>query len=374
MNSYKGWLMDKQNSIRDEIRKIERNHEVLRTILAIAIALIIILILVFFVSSEPLKAVEQLFLGPLSSVRRFGTVIETMIPLTFTGLAISITFSSNRFNLISDSTFQFGGILAIYIALTSPFGPVPTIILILLASALVGGLFGLVPAYLHEKFNADVLVNSLMLNYVIGHFANYILNNIVRDPQSAALQSYPLPEGVNLGQLVPKTRIHAGLIIVLVIVVIAYIVVKKTKWGYKLRVTGENEHFAKYSGVNVAMVTIIAQVIGAGIAGLGGAVEMLGIYDTYMWTASPGYGFDGVIIATLARNNPAMVPVAAFFLAYIRAGADIMNRSTDVPAEIVSIVQAVIIILIAAQAFLSKWKQRRIIKASQAYDEAKEVA
>lgn len=365
--------MDNQVKVRDEIRKIERNFEFMRTALAILIALVIILVLVFFVSDDPLDAVEQLFLGPLSSLRRFGTVIETMIPLTFTGLAISITFSSNRFNLISDSTFQFGGIVAIFIALTSPFSPLVTIIMILIASAIVGGALGFVPAYLQERFNANVLVNSLMLNYVIGHLANYILNNVVRDPQSSALQSYPLPEGVNLGELVPRTRIHAGLIIVLVIVVIAYIVIKKTRWGYKLRVTGQNESFAKYSGINVPMVTILAQVVGAGIAGLGGAVEILGIYDTYMWTASPGYGFDGVIIATLARNNPAFVPLAAFFLAYIRTGADIMNRSTDVPAEIVSIVQAVIIILIAAQAFLSNWKQKRIIKVSQKYD-TKEVA
>lgn len=365
--------MDNQVKVRDEIRKIERNFEFMRTALAILIALVIILVLVFFVSDDPLDAVNQLFLGPLSSLRRFGTVIETMIPLTFTGLAISITFSSNRFNMISDSTFQFGGIVAIFIALTSPFNPLVTIIMILIASAIVGGAIGFIPAYLQERFNANVLVNSLMLNYVIGHLANYVLNNVVRDPQSSALQSYPLPEGVNLGELVPRTRIHAGIIIVLVIVVIAYIVMKKTRWGYKLRVTGQNESFAKYSGINVPMITILAQVVGAGIAGLGGAVEILGIYDTYMWTASPNYGFDGVIIATLARNNPAFVPLAAFFLAYIRTGADIMNRSTDVPAEIVSIVQAVIIILIAAQAFLSNWKQKRIIKVSQKYD-TEEVA
>ncbi len=357
--------MNQKNSVRSEIRKIERQFEVLRTILAIAISLIIILLLVVFVSDEPINVVYNLFVGPLTSLRRFGSVIEIMIPLTFTGLAIAITFSANRFNLISESSFHFGAVLAAYIGIFSPFPPLVTILLILLSSIVVGGALGWVPAMLEEKFNASVLVNSLMLNYVISHFANYILNNVIRDTSSSAIQSLPLPEGVDLGQLIPKTRIHWGIVIVLLIVLISYIVMYKTRWGYSLKAVGLNENFARYAGINVGIVTVLAQVIGSAIAGLGGAVEMLGIYDNYLWTSSPGYGFDGVIIATLARNNPAYVPLAAFFLAYIRAGADIMNRSTDVPAEIVSVVQAIIIVLIASQAFLSKWKQNRIIKVSK---------
>lgn len=357
--------VNQKNTVRSKIRQIDRQFEVLRTILAIAISLVIILLLVVFVSEEPFQVVYNLFVGPLTSLRRFGSVIEIMIPLTFTGLAIAITFSANRFNLISESSFHFGAVVAAYIGIFSPFPPLVTILLILLSSSIIGGILGWAPAILEEKFNASVLVNSLMLNYVVSHFANYILNNVIRDPSSSAIQSLPLPEGVNLGQLVPKTRIHWGIVIVLVIVVLAYIVMYKTRWGYSLKAVGLNENFARYAGINVGLVTILAQVFGSAIAGLGGAVEMLGIYDNYLYTTSPGYGFDGVIIATLARNNPAYVPLAAFFLAYIRAGADIMNRSTDVPAEIVSVVQAIIIILIASQAFLSNWKQKRVIKVTQ---------
>ena len=354
-----------KTNVRDKIRKIEGRFEILRTVLAIAISLIVILALVFFVSDEPLNVVYNLFVGPLTSIRRFGSVIEIMIPLMFTGLAIAITFSANRFNLISESSFHFGAVTAAYIGVFIPFSAPVTILLILLSSILIGGLLGYIPALLEEKFNASVLVNSLMLNYVISHFANYILNNVIRDRSSSAIQSLPMPEGVNLGELVSRTRIHWGLIIALVIVFLAYIIIDKTRWGYSLKAVGRNENFARYAGINVGVVTILAQVVGSSIAGLGGAVEMLGIYDHYLWTSSPGYGFDGVIIAALARNKPKYIPLAAFFLAYIRAGADIMNRSTDVPAEIVSVIQAIIIVLIASQAFLSKWKQKQIIKVSQ---------
>jgi simple sugar transport system permease protein len=204
-----------------------------------------------------------------------------------------------------------------------------------------------------------------MQNYIVAFFVQYLLNYVVRDPDSYAIQSYALPEDVSLFRFIPGTRIHVGLILLLVVVVIAYIILYRTKWGYILRVTGLNEKFAKYSGVKVAFVIIIAQVLGTAIAGLGGAVEMFGIYNTFKFAASPGYGWDGIIVATLAKLNPAFVPVAALFIAYIRVGADVLNRSTNIPPEIVSIVQAIIILFIAAKAFMKAAKEKKIVEKSR---------
>lgn len=353
------------NDVRKRIKHIENRFEFLRTLLSVTIALTIVLIVVALISDNPFHAVEQLLLGPITSVRRFANVIELMIPLTFTGLAITVTFKTKRFNMIADSSFYLGAMTACMIGLFSPLPPLLTVFLALLAGVLVGALLGAIPAVLNHKFGASELVTSLMLNYVIGYFVKYLFNNVVRDTYSASLQSLPLPDGVDLGGLLPGTRIHWGLILAVVLVVITYLVVYKTQWGYALRTTGLNEKFARYSGIKVGSVIIAAQVIGSALASLGGSVEMLGIYSTFKWADTPGYGFDGVIIATLARNNPLYVPLSAFFLAYIRTGADILNRSTDIPAEIISVVQATIILLIAAKAFLNKWKQRQIVKVSQ---------
>lgn len=354
-----------QNDVRRQIRRIDARFEILRTFLAVGIALAIVLVIVTFVSDTPFFAIQQLLTGPLTSVRRFSNVIELMIPLTFTGIAITITFKTHRFNLISDSAFYLGAMIAVILGVNFNAPPLVTIGIIFLVAFIVGGLLGFTPAILRNKFGANELVTSLMLNYVVGYFVNYLFNNVVRDTYSPSLQSLPLPEGVNLGTLMRGTRLHWGLFIALFISVLAYIIIYKTKWGYALRATGLNERFAKYSGMNVTLIIIGAQVIGAAVAGLGGAVEMLGVYNTFRWSVSPGYGFDGVIIATLARNNPLYVPISAFFLAYIRVGADILNRVTDIPAEIISVVQATIILLIAAQAFLSTWKQREIVKVSE---------
>lgn len=352
--------------VRSRVQKIERRFDLYRTGLAVLIALVIVLAIIALISTQPLEAIQLLLYGPLTSLRRFGNVIELMIPLIFTGLAITLTFKTNRFNLIAEGTFFLGAMLAAIVAIFSPWPFAINLLLIMVGTFVIGGAIGFIPAILNFKFGASELVTSLMLNYILGYGVNYLMNYVVRDPRSSNLQSYRIQSGQSLPNIVDGTRIHAGLFLALVLVLLVYLLIYKTPWGFALRTTGLNEKFSRYVGVNVVGVIIMAQVIGAGIAGLGGAVEMLGIYNTFRWTASPGYGFDGVIIATLARNNPLYVPLAAFFLAYIRIGADILNRSTDIPAEIIAVVQATIILLIAAQAFLSHWKQAAIVKAAQA--------
>lgn len=359
--------------MRREVKKIESRFEILRTILSLVIALAIVLVIVAFVSKEPLEAIKTLLLGPLSSVRRFADVVQLMIPLSFCGLAITMVFKTKRYNLSADSAFFMGLMVATIVGCFSPFPPFITIILALVLGYLVGCLIGFIPAILGEKFYTDPLVISLMLNYVVGFFVNYLFNYVVRDPYKANMQSLPLQKGVNLGALVPKTRIHYGLFIMIACVVICYIILYKTKKGYAVRMTGENEKFARYVSIPVGSVIVGAQTLGTGLAGLGGAVEMIGAYTTFKWQMSPAYGFDGVILATLARNNPLGVPFAAFFLAYIRVGADILNRTSDIPAEIVSVVQATVILLIAAQAFLSRWKQRAIVKKADELNRAAEA-
>lgn len=358
---------------KSEAVKLQTRFEILRTFMAIAVALGIVLVLVFFVSDEPFEAMFALLFGPLTSVKRFANVIEMMIPLTFTGLAIAIVFKTKRYNLAADSAFFIGSLVALLVGLFLKTPPVVTVIIALIAAFIVGGIVGYIPAVIRSKFGADELVTSLMLNYVVGFFVNYIFNYYVRDPQKSSLQSYPLPNGVGLPVIVPGTRIHLGFVIMIVLVIVTWFVMYRTKWGYELRATGSNEKFAKYSGIKVGFVVIAAQVIGTAIAGIGGAVEMLGIHRTFRWTSSPGYGFDGVIMATLARGNPALIPFAAFFLAYVRVGADILNRTTSLPAEIVAIIQATIILLVAAQAFLGKMRHRSIVKQTGALEKGGEA-
>ena len=135
-----------------------------------------------------------------------------------------------------------------------------------------------------------------------------------------------------------------------------------------------NQSFAKYSGIKVNSVILSCQLIGGFIAGAGGAVEVLGMYERFQYSSLTSHGFDGILIAILAKYNPLMVPISALFLAYIRVGADIMARMTDVTVEIVYIIQAVIIIFVASEHFLSKWKHRKMFNSAENSSITEEVS
>ncbi len=160
----------------------------------------------------------------------------------------------------------------------------------------------------------------------------------------------------------PGTNFHVGYLIAIAAVIALYILVYKTKFGYEVRISGSNPEFAKYSGIRTSRVIIMTQIIAGAVAGLGGAVEQMGMYQRFNWQDSPSYAWDGVIIAILSGNNPKMVPFAAFFLAYIRVGADLMSRRSDVQNELVSIIQAVLILFVTAERFMAGCEQREEAK------------
>jgi len=346
----------------DKAKKIDMLFEVLRTALSLLIAMVLVVIIIFFVSGRPLEALEMLFIGPFTTARRIGNIVELAIPLTFTGLGLTLIFRAKQINLAVDSGFHGGAMACTLVGLYLNAPPVVVITLGLLAGAVTGGVLGAIPAVIKEKVGASELVTSLMLNFVVGFVVLFLLTNVVRSSTAMALQSENLPPDVTLPGIISGTRIHLGMIFALVCVALVSIFMFRTKWGYALRMTGSNREFAHYSGMPVRKIVVWTQIAGCAIAGFGGAVELLGMFNAFRWVQSAGFGFDAIIVAVLAKLNPAMVPVTALFLAYLRVGADILNRSGDVPFEIVSVVQATIIILIAATGFLRKLKQRTLEK------------
>ena len=129
--------------------------------------------------------------------------------------------------------------------------------------------------------------------------------------------------------------------------------------------TGNNAKFASYSGIKVAKVILMVHMVAGAIAGAGGIIECIGLHKRFEWTALPGYGFDGAMIAMLAGNNPIGVIGAAFFVSYLRIGADLVNRASDIPTEMIAILQSIIILLISAERFLHKYRQRWIEKGEK---------
>lgn len=339
-----------------------KRFEIVRMFFAIVIALLVSFGIIFLVSDQPLTAIYTLITGPFKSKRNFANVIEAMIPLMFTGTGVCIMFSANQINLAGEGAFHLGGLVAAVVALKFglPAGISPVVAILL--SGLAGAVFTAIPAILKIKTNSSVLVSSLMLNYIALWFAMFILMHYICDP-SIGSASYVIPEESTLPTLVERTRIHPGLFIALAAALLGSVFLYKTKTGYELRLTGQNERFARYSGINIVKVICVSQLLGGFIAGIGGGVELLSpIYTRFSWTSLLGYGWDAIIICTLAKNNPLYTPLAALFLAYLRTGASIMARYTDVTLEIVQITQGIIILLVVAEQFLSGYKHKMIAK------------
>lgn len=234
--------------------------------------------------------------------------------------------------------------------------------MIMLLAAVVGGIIGSIPALLKVYFHTNELVTSLMFNYVFFYLGIYTVTKFLADRAAGTFASLKYQPTASLGSLISGTKFHSGYLIAIAVVILLYLLVYKTKFGYEIRISGSNPEFAKYSGINTSRVIILTQVIAGAVAGLGGSVEQMAMYQRFNWQDSPSYAWDGVIIAILSGNNPKNVPLAAFFLAYIRVGADLMSRRSDVQNELVSIIQAVLILFVTAERFMAGWKQRQEAK------------
>lgn len=351
-----------------KIRKLFIKYfDLIRTISAILIGFALTLVLLYFVSSDPLNAVKTFMLGPFANKRRFFNIIELMIPLILTALGMCMMLQVGEFNLIGEGIFSLvGGMTALFACKlfpeTIPAGVFPLILIIL--GALIGALVAMVPALLRIKWNANIVVITIMLNYVLVYLATYILRYWMRDTKVTYLGSFKFADNSKLPRIIKGTQTHAGIFISIIAVFVIWWFLYKTKKGYEIRLTGNSRSFAKYIGINVTGAMLLAQMIGGALAGIGSSVEILGRYDRFLWDSQTGYGFDGMIIAVIARNNPAVVPIAAFLMSYLKTGANIVAATTDVPMEFVHVIQSVIIILVAAKQFMESIRKKEVVKES----------
>lgn len=347
-------------------KRIHLLVDTVKMALIIAIACGLVSVIVFTVSDDPWPAIYSFFIGPFTSLRRIGNIIEAASPLVFTALAVIIIFGSGQFSMIAEGSFFIGitGTMIAAITLDLPAGVHSAVAI--LCGGICGALVALIPALLKMKWSVSELVTSIMLNYVVQFFSIYMVSYHFREVSSSSLASLAFKETSKLPVIIEGTRIHTGVVLGIIFCILVWFFLYRTSVGTKLRITGDNPLFAKYTGLGVTGIMVMAQVVAGAVAGMGGGAELLGMYTRFKWTSTPGYGWTGIVVALLARNNPLLVPLAAAFIGYLNVGADIMARSSDVGSEMVDIIQGVMMFLIAADALLQGWKQRMIVKDAKA--------
>ncbi|WP_457774767.1 ABC transporter permease [Phycobium rhodophyticola] len=329
-------------------------------VIAAVVALILAAIPLMAAGAPVFPAYAQMFKGVFGSMFTFTEMLTRATPLIFTGLAAAVAFRAKLWNIGGEGQLYLGALAAVWIGTGMVDGPAALMIpLVVLAGAIAGGLGMLFPAILKTRFGADEVVTSLLLNFIILIFVQMMLEGPFKDPMGLGWpQSEPIIDAAVLPQLMARMRIHAGLILALVAAVIAWVVMTKTVWGLKLRAVGENRAAARHAGLGVNKVFLAVAMVSGGLAGLAGVSEVAGLKGYLTADLSPGFGYTGIIVAMLARLNPAGVVLAALYVASVFVGADSMSRAMGVSSFLADLTVSMSLICVLLGSFFASYKVR----------------
>ena len=343
----------------------ERISALIQIACSFAVALLLAFIAICLISDNPMETARLFFLGPFTNIRYFGNMLETAIPLIFAGLSMCVVLSASQFNLAAEGIFFIAGILAsaVGVYFVFPAGIHP--LLVILAGGLVGMLVMLIPAILKAKLKASELLVSLMLNNIASGVGLWLLNDKFNDTRAAITGMPRFQESARLPVIIPGTTVHLGLVIALVLAVLHYIFLYRSQWGYEIRMVGINQSFAQYSGISMFRVIMVTYLLAGFIAGAGSAIENIGLHTRFEWSALPGYGLTGPLLALMAGNNPIGAIFSSLLIAYLRTGASLTSRLADVPAEMQDVLQGVIFVIMAVKTVSFYWKRKKAVKATE---------
>lgn len=322
-------------------------------LLAVLAALVIGAVLMLITGHNPLRAYAALVSGALGG-QNFANLASTLTraaPIVGMGLAAAVAFRAGFFNLGGEGQLVLGALTASLVAI---YVPLPTLLLlplVVLAAMCVGGLLALLPTWAQFRFGVPLLISTLLLNYPARFFASYVIVSWVRDVMSGMAQTRRIPADLELPLLMRGTQLHAGVFLILIGVLLAAWIISRTVAGYELRMTGLNPTFARYGGVRLERLGYRVMFASGAIAGLVGAVEVLGVNYRFIDDAlvSPQYAWVGLMAALLANSSPLGVLLTGLFFSALQTGGFGMERATEVPRELARILQAVIILLVAAR-------------------------
>lgn len=334
-------------------------------VLAVAAALLVGFAITAVASKTPVYAFLTLLTGPLPELQwndaggwqwrrvvRFGAVIEDAITLTFLGLAVAIPFRARQFSLGADGQMFLAALAAAAVSLHLP-GPGFVVMPVAFAAAMMTGFaWGLVPGLLKARWNANEIVATLMLNVVAVQFYRLLISGPMSDPGAGFLVTPVLPDAALLPTLLPRTNVTAMLLLVPPTVLAAWWLLKRTTLGYEIRTVGQAPSFARQVGMPVTRAVVLSMALGGAFAALAGVHIANGLLKRLPVDLTPGMGYEGLVVALLARNDPRAVPLCAFLYAWLRTGAQAMERTSDVSREVVLVIQAFIILFVVSQALL----------------------
>lgn len=314
-------------------------------LVSVLLALVVGGVIIACLGRNPIQGYALLFSGSLGTPQKIASSLVSACPLIFTSLCAVFAYRCGVFNLGGEGQFIMGAVAAIVTVLVTGAQGVAGIVLAIAVGALAGAVWGAIPGVMKIGRGLNEMITSIMLNYVATLFMGYIYTSPFRDggnPQTPSVaDSLMLPK-------IPGFRMHVGVILAIVLALVVAYVINKTSFGFKVRAVGLNPLAARVNGFPVKRLVMVSFVISGAIAGMGGAVELLGKQYRLMSGFGAGFGFDGVAIALIAQLNPIASLLVAIFFGILQTGASSMQVGITVPTAIVDIIRALIIIFSVA--------------------------
>lgn len=315
--------------------------------------------LVLLVDANPLQAYYYFLVDPLSSRVSAIEVLVKTTPLLLTGAAVTFAFAGGYWNIGAEGQLYAGATAATAVGLqmhdVSPWLALPAMIL---GGFLAGVLWALVPALMKVKLAIDEVVTTLLLNSVALFVVSALLNGPWRNPISQWPQSPEIAPAAIFPRLIPRSRLHLGFILAVAVIIVLWFVLTRTAFGLKMRAVGLGPEAARFAGIRVERTTLVVALVSGGIAGLAGVSEIAGIHYHLIDAISPGYGYTGIIIATLGGLTAWGAALAAFFIGLIDTGAQTVSRALGVPAYLGDVIQATLLLVTLGMLLLQRYRIR----------------
>ncbi len=330
-------------------------------VLAIAAALALSGVLIALAGASVIEAYRHILIGAFGTRLAFAETLTRATPLILTGLAAAVAFRARLWNIGGEGQFLIGAIAVAAVGAELTAGlPSAVAIPALFAVGAVGGMaLMLVALGLRERFNVDEVVTTLLLNFVAILFVSMMVEGPLRDPLAFGWpQSVPVADNATLPRLMERTRLHAGLIVALLLAVVIYLVQARTVFGLQSKAAGFNAGAARFAGVPLGRTLVAVACISGGLAGLAGAIQVMGVRGNVTTDISPGFGYSGIVIAMLANLNPLGVIAAACFAAVMFIGADGMSRAVGVPSFIADVTVALSLLTMLVALFFTQYRVR----------------
>lgn len=319
---------------------------VVSVVLGFAVASIAILA----TGGDPVAAYAALLQGAFTNNNAFAETLVSSVPYIFLGLGVALGFRAGLFNIGAEGQFYIGALAGVFVGYSLHLPALLEIPACLLAAMAGGFVYAGLAGFLKARFGAHEVITTIMLNYVSFLLANYLVTTpgLMLDPRTRTPRTPYIDLNAQLPIIVPGSRLHLGFVLALLAIPVVWFLIERTTIGFRLRAVGYNPSAARAAGISVGRTTVLAMGISGSLAALAGIVQMLGIQHDMTPAVASGYGFDAIAVALLARSNPFGILPAALLFGALHNGASFMQLETQVSSDLISIVQASVIVFIAA--------------------------